>query len=557
MNRMARPLGTMKPHYTAVVIGSGYGASIAACRLARAGQTVCLLERGRELLPGEYPNDPIHAIEEFQFHLPGKDVIGRQTGMFDLRVNEDINVTLGCGLGGTSLINANVAVEPEPRVFNDPRWPKALRDDVADGLQKGYKRANAMLQPTPYPNEVPLPKLAAQQKSAAQTGGKFTVPPIAVTFKDRNNAAGVFQNACTLCGDCCSGCNVGAKNTLVMNYLPEAARHGAEIFTQTLVRSVRRDGNQWAVDYSAALDPKGPYDTRTRSVTADIVVIGAGALGSTEILLRSRSVGLATSDVLGDRFTGNGDVLGFAFNSETKINGMGWGHNPPGVVPPVGPCITTLIDLREQPTLEDGFVIEEGSIPGAVAGLIEGPLALAAGVSAANSVSEIERLATTMLFGPYRGALNMTQTYLVMSHDDGAGRMELVDDKLRIHWPGVGSQPIFEKVNAKLTKAADALDGTYVPNPVWNSALLRHALVTVHPLGGCVMGDSAERGVVNDRLQVYSGAAGTHVHPGLYVMDGAVIPRPLGVNPFLTISAVAERAMALMAAERGWVFDES
>jgi cholesterol oxidase len=296
------------------------------------------------------------------------------------------------------------------------------------------------------------------------------------------------------------------------------------------------------------------FSSAERTVTADIVVIGAGALGSTEILLRSRRDGLATSPVVGQRFTSNGDVLGFAYNAETPAHGMGFGTNPPGSLDPVGPCITGIIDKRNQPNLDDGFVIEEGSIPGALAGFIQGPLGKAAGWPAADNLKEVRRITESMLFGPYRGALAATQTYLVMAHDDGNGAMSLdAQDQLRIDWPGVGEQPIFKKVNEALRVAAEAMQGTFVANPVWDSALLKHPLVTVHPLGGCVMGDTAEHGAVNDRLQVFSGERGGAVHPGLYVVDGAVVPRPLGVNPFLTICALAERAMALLIAERGWV----
>jgi cholesterol oxidase len=131
-------------------------------------------------------------------------------------------------------------------VFDDTRWPSLLRADRANGLARGYQQARAMLQPTQYPNVTPLAKLAALEKSAKATGGVFDRPPIAVTFEARKNAAGVQQAACTLCGDCCSGCNVGAKNTLIMNYLPDAHRHGAEIFTQTMVRSVVRVGDRFA-----------------------------------------------------------------------------------------------------------------------------------------------------------------------------------------------------------------------------------------------------------------------------------------------------------------------
>ncbi len=553
MTRLARPLSAIKPHYGVVVVGSGYGAAIAACRLARAGQSVCVLERGREIRPGEYPDDPVRAVAEFQMHLSGQPLFGKATGLYDVRVGKDINVTIGCGLGGTSLINANVALEPDARVFDDPRWPHALRADRSGGLAAGFARARAMLAPLPYPGTAALPKLAALEQSAGAVGGHFARAPITVNFEAGVNPAGVHQPACTLCGDCCSGCNVGAKNTLLMNYLPDAVRHGAEIYTEAQVRSLARIDGRWRVDF-APLDPAGlEFEAATRSITADIVVLGAGALGSTEILLRSQAAGLPLSPALGTRFTSNGDVLGFAYNTDTLVNGMGFGFNAPGTINPVGPTITGIIDRRDAPLLDDGFVIEEGAIPGALAGFLQPALTKAAGFPAADSIGEIRRLAATMMFGPYHGALNTTQTYLVMAHDDAGGRMRLEQDRLCIDWPGVGQQAVFTRVNAALRAAAQALVGTYVPNPLWSSELLGHPLITVHPLGGCVAGESAANAVVNERLQVYTGSAGATVHPGLYVVDGAVIPRSLGVNPFLTICALAERAMALLCVDRGWI----
>jgi cholesterol oxidase len=144
--------------------------------------------------------------------------------------------------------------------------------------------------------------------------------------------------------------------------------------------------------------------------------------------------------------------------------------------------------------------------------------------------------------------------YLVMAHDDGGGRMELVDDRLRIVWPGVGDQPVFSKVAGELRTATRALGGTFVPNPTWHPSLGR-SVVTVHPLGGCGMAESAERGVVDDRCRVFAGRAGSAIHDGLYVCDGSIMPRSLGVNPFLTICALAERACVEMARDRGWRID--
>ncbi len=114
MKRLSTPVEQIKPHYSIVVIGSGYGGSIAASRFARAGKQVCLLERGKEFLPGEYPDTQAQVAQESQFDLQGLHV-GSETALMDFRFNKDINVLLGCGLGGTSLINAGVAATPVSR----------------------------------------------------------------------------------------------------------------------------------------------------------------------------------------------------------------------------------------------------------------------------------------------------------------------------------------------------------------------------------------------------------------------------------------------------------
>ena len=560
MARISRPIEDLKGHYSVVVIGSGYGAAIAASRLARAGQQVCVLERGKEFQPGEYPDTELKALEEMQADLPDMR-LGSRTGLYEFNVNEDINVFKGCGLGGTSLVNANVALRAEPRVFQDARWPKALRDDVDTLLQQAYQHAEEMLKPSPYPTDgyPPLPKLEAQEKSAKAMGAKCYRTPINVNFTlTGTNHVGVEQRPCSCCGDCVSGCNYAAKNTLIMNYLPDARNHGAEIYTEIDVRSVERSDGRWLVHCEVLGVGREKFKAPEITVSADVLILGAGSLGLTEILLRSKARGLAVSDQLGERFTGNGDVLGFAYDTGQAINGVGWGHHRPGEIPPVGPCITAVIDLRQQAVLEDGMVIEDGSPPGPIAGFLPAALAVAAdvegqkaGTGAASEIREGVRRLASWVEGPYHGAVQRTQTYLVMAHDNGAGRMALNNDRLRIQWPGVGDQPIFEKVNARLKQAAEALKGTFVHNPLW-SKLLHKSLVTVHPLGGCVMGETVEQGVVNHKGQVFSAASGAAVYDSLYVMDGAVIPRPVGVNPLLTISALAERAVALAASDRGW-----
>ena len=563
MTRLSSPVSQLRDHYEVVVVGSGYGGGISASRLARAGRRVCLLERGREFQPGEYPDTEPEALREFQADLPAGRV-GSRDGLFDLRANEDINVMLGCGLGGTSLINANVVLRAEPRVFDDPRWPQEIRDDLTTLVEDGYRRAAEMLRPAPLPESISLPKLTALERSAGALNEKFYRPPVSVTFEEPEggvNHVGVEQHACILCGDCVSGCNHRAKNTTLMNYLPDAKNHGAEIYTQVSVRRLVRREGRWAVYYQLVDAGREKFDAPEMFVTADVVVLAAGTLGSTEILLRSKASGLKLSDRLGHGFTGNGDVVAFGYNNDGEINGVGFGQRPPRGREPVGPTITGVIDARGKEDLDSGMVIEEGALPGVMGRAL--PVSLAA-LSAAigvdtdgglvDFVEEKRRELDSLVRGAYHGAVRNTQTYLVMTHDDCEGRMYLEDDRLRIDWPGVGSQPIFEEANRKLEGATRAHGGTYLKAFLW-SRLFNKDLITVHPLGGCSMAADAAGGVVNHKGQVFSSDEGAEVYEGLYVSDGAVIPRSLGVNPLLTISALAERCCALLARDRGWTID--
>ena len=559
MPRLSSPVREIKDHYTVLVIGSGYGGAIAASRLARAGQRVCVLERGREFQNGEYPDTEAEALAEMQAELPSGHT-GSRTGLYDFYVNPDVNVFVGCGLGGTSLINGNVAVRPEPRVFDDARWPQALRDDPGS-VDLGYQRAEAMLRPVAYPARYPaLPKLLALEHSAAHLGQTCTRPPIAVNFTEGVNDVGVQQHACILCGDCVTGCNYGAKNTVLFNYLPDAHNFGAEIYTQVSVRRLERQDGRWLAHYQTLVTGREDFDEPALTVSADIVVLSAGTLGSTEILLRSKAAGLPLSDQVGQHFSGNGDALGYSYGCAEEIRGVGYGRRDPRDMEAVGPCVTGIIDMRRQPDLDDGIVIQEMVTPGALANLLPEALAktgAALGKVAGEGLTEalaMEGEIESLSVGPYETAADHTQAYLVTTHEGGAGSMRLENGRLEIAWPHVGEQPIFEKVNDTLAEATRALGGTYLINPVW-STLFHKDLITVHPLGGCVMADDAAHGVVNHKGQAFSGASGAAVHEGLYVCDGSTIPRSLGVGPLLTISALAERACVLLAEDRGWRID--
>lgn len=567
---IARPLSELHAHYDVVVVGSGYGGAIAACRLAQArgprGQRlrVCLLERGREFLPGQFPRTTMQFKDEAQFTVDGL-VVGARDRLFDFRADGDLATISACGLGGTSLINAGVAIRPEPWVLQDPAWPEELRKDT-DRIGACMDLAHAMLGLTPYPDTLPVPgKLAALRKSAKKMKAPIYNADVAVTFDPGQNLAGVDMDACTGCGDCTMGCNEGAKNTTQMNYLPLAARHGTEIFTQVEVNHLERKGAGWIVHFAPLTGDRQALTDDLEFVSADMVVLGAGTQGTNEILLRSRDRGLSLSAQLGQRFSGNGDALAFGFNTAEEIDAIGSGQERPDPANPPGPCISGIIDLRgREKKPELGMVIMEGVVPAPFAAFIEPMLSVSATLTGKDThhglledLQEPLRELQSLVMGPRVGAVARTQTYLVMCHDDSGGMLELSGaDRVRTVWPKASDAPYLKLVDKRLEQATRALRGVHVPNPTWHGPLV-DKLITCHPLGGACMADDAECGVVDHRGRVYADTTGRQVYENLLVTDASVIPRSLGVNPLLTISGLAERAMDILYQERGWQRDTS
>ena len=502
--RLSRSLDALKPAYDVVIVGSGYGGGVAASRLSRAGQRVCVIERGKEFLTGSFPARLPEIRRELQLN-GGKMRSGSRTGLFDFRLGSDIHVLVGCGLGGGSLINAGVALEPDARVFADPAWPEEVANDGL--LAQGFKRAAAMLRPARYRDARMLAKYRALEVASAAFGLAPVAAPVAVSFEETVNPAGVAQPACTLCGDCCSGCNVGAKNTVAMTYLPDAKAHGAEIFTELSVSHVARGEGGWHVYFAATDANEAPL----RFVEAKTVVLAAGTLGSTGILLRSRERGLSLSDRLGERFSANGDIIAFALGGRQRVNAIGVGHPPKFVGEAIGACVAGQIELADGGDLDFSMILQEGVLPSALAPLL--PVFFLSG-----------------------------------------GKITLDNGSVQVRWPGVAEQPVYARVDAALTKAAEAVGARYIKSPLAATGVGTKP-ATAHPLGGCGMGKDADSGVVNHKCQVFDGKGRESVHSGLYVCDGSVIPRSIGVNPLLTIAALAERAMLHLARDHNLGFD--
>lgn len=595
----------------AVVIGSGYGGAVAALRLAQKGWRVTVLERGSEYRPGEFPNDLSVLPKHVRAPSPdGRAVAGRSTGLFEWRMGPGALALVANGVGGGSLINAGVLFDPDPDVFAQEPWPSTIRHD-REAPQRGMghylTQARQMLQGHRFPTSPTLPKAAALHRlaQAIQLGAR--AEPVEMT---------IDPALCTRCGDCASGCNVpGAKRTLRDTYLAEAVQqHGVRVVSRATVYSLQPLTDRGAARNArwrlrvlptervhAHLSWQDCSMAEGWNIDATLVVVAAGTFGSTELLQRSRDQQGAAfwlSGALGARFSANGDSLTFSTNENQPVNAVGVGADtwqPPPQPHPVdrinhgvGPCISSVIDLRCDPAhraphaLEDRLIIEEGAVPGAIGRL------WAEGLATLYTLAQLDR----WRFQPPRGALwrgeqivgqpdplsvgdhlaadartaahslpRRTQVLLTMGHDGSKGRIVWVSgrDASVPYWESPQDLRTYQRQDDVL-QAVRNNGATLLHAPNWralpasaNTTMSgpkpEPSLTTVHPLGGCVMGDDPASSVVDHLGRVWANDDGD-VYEGLYVLDGSIVPTSLGVNPLLTITALAERAMDHLSAHQ-------
>ena len=543
---LSTPWEQRKAAYDVVIIGSGYGGAISAARLAAADlnpkPSICILERGQEWEPGTFPEtlgDVVGAARSDANPL----------GLFELLNYNDISVMKGSGLGGTSLINANVAILPDREVFEQFGWPSAITYDT---LLPFYQTAHQVLGANPHPHALELPKVQALNRRAQELGMSVQAANIVVNFKPAgDNAQGVHQEPCNGCGNCVTGCNVRAKNTLYMNYLPMARKAGATILTQNKVEWLEKlAAGGWRIHGRHVV--KGKPDEKFQIDSAN-VILSAGSLNSTEILLRSEMHGLSVSPALGTRFNGNGDFFGLAYNCDPETDVLGYPYRQApaaGDSPSPGPNIVGVIRYNGGLPEAQRIAIEDFSFPNAyidgakaIFGAIRGQDTVA-GNEDAQRARFLRDLDPTAAAHDPNGAMNHSMLYLVMGHDNARGTILFdapwfeSDGRIHVSWDRAGQQQIFTRMNEELRRHARALRGNFISNPTWSVFNIGH-LITAHPLGGCPMGDDYLEGAVDIYGRVYAGDGS--VHQGLHVSDGSVLPSALGVNPFLTISALTER----------------
>jgi len=511
--------------FDVVVVGSGFGGAVVAARLAEAGRSVCLLERGRRWAPPDYPR----TFSQAQAAVWDDE---RGDGFLEYRVFSHIDVIQGVGVGGGSLHYFNVQMRAPAAVFHRPGWPEAITRDTLDPY---YERVEEMTLPArlvPPAGERMPRRTEAFLDAARRAGYDADLVPIAVhTGPPRAHpVSGIVQEPCTFTADCMLGCRPRAKNSLDVNYLPLGERNGVEIRPLHQAERIEPLGDGgWAVT-ARVLDPGRTGPVERSRIEAGRVVLSAGALGSTELLLRARDVDRTLPRLpasLGRRWSGNGDMLFAATkNTETLID------------PSHGPGITAGAYVQPAGS-RHVILIEDLAFPAALTSLFDGTLPIPSRVrSLAHAAGGYVGAAVKGSPFPARSLFEGSLVphllpYLGMGTDGGGGRLHLDSrGRLRLDWDPNDSLAMFTEMEEGLRRISVALGGQFVRSLPWRWPFRR--LLTAHPLGGCVMSDTPSTGVVDDRGEVWG-------HPGLFVADSSVIPGALAANPSLTIAAVAER----------------
>jgi cholesterol oxidase len=555
----------VESHWDAVIVGSGFGGSVVTHELAKAGLRVCLLERGKAYPPNSFPRAPL-AVRN-NFWDPSKGLYGLNN-VWSFKGSAAL---VASGLGGGSLIYANVLIRKDPKWF-DGSWPITRED-----LDPHYAAVEEKMNVQQYPIHVSPFKQTEKTIAfdrAAESLGYSTVPlNLAISFRtkpvvdpanpddlhnpalvgepiceEHRNLHDMTRYTCRLCGECDIGCNYGSKNTLDFNYLTEAQRYGAKICTLSEVVSFapNRDRKGYEVTFTTYALPtdeigrpgekKKLAPATTTTISCDRLILAAGTMGTSFLLLSNKlNFPDISPIILGSKFSTNGDDIAFFVDSPRPLK------------PDYGPVITTAIrfpdSLDGDGDVGRGFYVEDGGNPYLLSWMVE-----LAGVPAlirrtfrfvwlrllfllhlSRTTDMGHRLAK--LIGHCKKS-STAMPILVMGRDVPSGKFTVKNGILDCNWKITPSRQYYKRTSEELKKIAAAMGAKYVENPDrrWNF----HQVLTAHPLGGCPMGKTRDDGVVNSYGEVFG-------YPDLYVADGSAMPGPVGTNPSLTIAAFAHR----------------
>ena len=521
----------MSQHYDVLVIGSGFGGSVSALRLTEKGYSVGVLEAGARFADDDFPDTSFDA-KRYIF-APALGMYGIQR----IDMVKDCMILAGAGVGGGSLVYANTLYEPLDPFYRDPSW--AHITDWKSELAPYYDQAKRMLGVIENPLMTPSDKVMKQVADDMGVGETFHPTPVGVFFGGPGQThhdtvpdpffggVGPDRNPCKACGECMTGCRFNAKNTLVKNYLYLAEQNGAEVHPLTTVTRVRpRAGGGYEVT-ARWTKAKLSRHKAVKTFTADQVIFSAAALGTQKLLHKLKGEGdlPRVSDRLGVLTRTNSEAILGALAPDTSVDYTR------------GVAITSSWHPDESTHIEP---VRYGKGSNAMAFM---QTVLTDQVPGENRIKSWLK----ELWAKRKEALDLydmkhwserTVIALVMQTLDNS--ITTIGVKGRFGWRMTSKQghgepnPTYIPVAYEATRRmADVMGGT----PGGNIGEPFERPLTAHFIGGCTIGDSPDTGVVDAYQRLYG-------HEGLHVVDGSAISANLGVNPSLTITAQAERAMA-------------
>lgn len=514
----------MRFDHDVLIVGSGFGGSVTALRAVEKGYSVGVIEAGRRYDTSTLPTSSWQ-LRRFLW-APGLGMRGIQR----ITPLKDIAVLSGAGVGGGSLVYANTLYEPLAPFYTDPQWGHIT--DWRSELAPFYDQAKRMLGVNEVPADTPSDRYMHDLADRLGVGDTYHRTPVGVWFGAAGKRVpdpyfggeGPDKVGCTHCGGCMVGCRVGAKNTLDRNYLYLAEKKGAVVHPDRKVVDLEPlTGGGWKVTTER---PGAWVRKRRKTFTAERVVLSAGVLGTVKLLLKLRDEGRLPG--LSERL---GDVV--RTNSEAIVGASAKVARPEltrgvAITSSIHPDETTHIEPVRYPPgsnsmglLTTVLVDGGGRIPRQV-----------------RFVGQIVR--HPVKFGRSLSVRRWSEKSIILlvmqSRDNSIALRRHAKLGTLVTRPGHGEpNPTYIPVaNDAAREVAGMLDGE--PWGAWNETLL-DAPTTAHILGGCVIGDSPEKGVIDPYQRVYG-------YEGLSVADGSAVSANLGVNPSLTITAMTERAMA-------------